>query len=143
MRNKKGHCPLKMAVSFFGRSNCGEVIRCRSVQRMQIVDIRLTKLLFRVHKPDKSEGRDLYSLCVSLNSCEKICISTVLFVDPGYLILIAEIVDADQLSSEVSLTRARRALSHVSTVCAGTSGANTGWLARMDSSCSRLLKMRP
>ena len=110
---------------------------------MQIVDIRLTKLLFRVHKPDKSEGRDLYSLCVSLNSCEKICVSTVLFVDPGYLILITEIVDADQLSSEVSLTRARRALSQVSTVCAGTSGANTGWLARMDSSCSRLLKMRP
>lgn len=63
---------------------------------MQIVDIRLTKLLFRVHKPDKSEGRDLYSLCVSLNSCEKICVGTVLFVDPGYLILVAEVVDADQ-----------------------------------------------
>ena len=64
---------------------------------MQIVDIRLTKLLFRVHKPDKSEGRDFYSLCVSLNSCEKICVGTVLFVDPGYLILVAEVVDADQL----------------------------------------------
>ena len=64
---------------------------------MQIVDIRLTKLLFCVHKPDKSEGRDLYSLCVSLNSCEKICVGTVLFVDPGYLILVAEVVDADQL----------------------------------------------
>ena len=64
---------------------------------MQSVDIRLTKLLFRVHKPDKSEGRDLYSLCVSLNSCEKICVGTVLFVDPGYLILVAEVVDADQL----------------------------------------------
>lgn len=38
---------------------------------MQIVDIRLTKLLFCVHKPDKSEGRDFYSLCVSLNSSEK------------------------------------------------------------------------
>ena len=83
---------------------------------MQIVDIRLTKLLFCVHKPDKSEGRDLYSLCVSLDSCEKICVGTVLFVDPGYLILVAEVVDADQLF---------------------------GWLARMDSSCSRLLKMRP
>jgi len=46
-------------------------------------------------------------------------------------------------SSEVSLTRARRAFSQVSSVCAETSGANTGWLARMDSSCSRLLKMRP
>lgn len=64
---------------------------------MQIVDIRLTKLLFCVHKPDKSESRDLYSLCVSLNSCEKICVGTVLFVDPGYLILVAEVVDADQL----------------------------------------------
>ena len=64
---------------------------------MQIVDIRLTKLLFCVHKPDKSEGRDFYSLCVSLNSCEKICVGTVLFVDPGYLILVAEVVDADQL----------------------------------------------
>ena len=60
---------------------------------MQIVDIRLTKLLFRVHKPDKSEGRDFYSLCVSLNSCEKICVGTVLFVDPGYLILVADVVD--------------------------------------------------
>ena len=110
---------------------------------MQIVDIRLTKLLFRVHKPDKSEGRDLYSLCVSLNSCEKICVSTVLFIDPGYLILIAEIVDADQLFFRSFSYQARRALSQVSTVCAGTSGANTGWLARMDSSCSRLLKMRP
>ena len=65
---------------------------------MQIVDIRLTKLLFRVHKPDKSEGRDLYSLCVSLNSCEKICVGTVVFVDPGYLILVAEVVDADPVS---------------------------------------------
>ena len=63
---------------------------------MQIVDIRLTKLLFCVHKPDKSEGRDLYSLCVSLDSCEKICVGTVLFVDPGYFVLVTEIVDADQ-----------------------------------------------
>ena len=63
---------------------------------MQIVDIRLTKLLFRVHKPDKSEGRDLYSLCVSLNSCEEISVSTVLFVDPGYFVLVAEVVDTDQ-----------------------------------------------
>ena len=64
---------------------------------MWITHIRLTKILFRMHEPDKSKGRDLYGLCISLNSCEEICISAVLFVDPGYLILVAEVVDADQL----------------------------------------------
>lgn len=48
------------------------------------------------HKPDKSKRRDFHSLCVSLNSCEEISVSTVLFVDPGYFVLVAEVVEADQ-----------------------------------------------
>ena len=49
-----------------------------------------------MHKPDKSESRDFYGLSVSLNSGKEICVSTVLFVDPGYFVLVTEIVDADQ-----------------------------------------------
>ena len=63
---------------------------------MWITHIRLTKILFRMHEPDKSKGRDLYGLCISLNSCEEICISAVLFVDPGYFVLVTEVVNADQ-----------------------------------------------
>ena len=48
------------------------------------------------HKPDKSKRRDFHSLRVSLNSCEEINVSTVLFVDPGYFVLVAEVVDTDQ-----------------------------------------------
>ena len=54
------------------------------------------KSLFRMHKPDKSKGRELYGLSVSLNSGKEICVSTVLLVDPGYFVLVAEVVDADQ-----------------------------------------------
>jgi len=49
-----------------------------------------------MHKPDKSKGRELYGLSVSLNSGKEICVSTVLLVDPGYFVLVAEVVDADQ-----------------------------------------------
>ena len=48
------------------------------------------------HEPDKSKCRDFYSLCVSLNACEEIGVSTVLFVDPGDFVLVAEVVEADQ-----------------------------------------------
>lgn len=77
------------------------------------------------HEPDKSKCRDFYSLCVSLNACEEIGVSTVLFVDPGDFVLVAEVVEADQFSCSVSLTSARRALSQVSRVWDGISGANT------------------
>ncbi len=110
---------------------------------MWITHIRLTKILFRMHEPDKSKGRDLYGLCISLNSCEEICISAVLFVDPGYFVLVTEVVNADQFLFGSFSYQGKKGFFQVSSVCAGISGANTGWLARMDSNCFRLLKMRP
>ncbi len=103
---------------------------------MWITHIRLTKILFRMHEPDKSKGRDLYGLCISLNSCEEICISAVLFVDPGYFVLVTEVVNADQFLFGSFSYQGKKGFFQVSSVCAEISGANTGWLARMDSSCS-------
>lgn len=95
---------------------------------MWITHIRLTKILFRMHEPDKSKGRDLYGLCISLNSCEEICISAVLFVDPGYFVLVTEVVNADQFLFGSFSYQGKKDFSQVSSVCAGISGQiPDGW----------------